>query len=182
MQGPRVHEIEEDAMGVQKGRKSVASHTPTLRVGDTAPDFELTGHRDGEKVRLSHFKGKKNVVLAFYPLDWTPVCSTEIPTFEADSEEFDRHDTQVLGISVDSVHSHNAWAKSLGGVQSYPLLADFHPKGEVAKRYGVWKEDKGISERAVFVIDKTGTVRYIDVHEIGEQPDPEAIFEQLRKL
>jgi alkyl hydroperoxide reductase subunit AhpC len=105
-----------------------------------------------------------------------------MPAFEADRADYERYDAQVLGISVDSVYSHVAFAKSLGGIASYPLLADFHPKGEVAKRYGVWKEDKGITERAVFVIDKSGKVRYIDVHDIGEQPDPEAIFEQLRKL
>jgi alkyl hydroperoxide reductase subunit AhpC len=105
-----------------------------------------------------------------------------MPAFEADWSEFERFDTQILGISVDSVPSHAAWAKALGGIQSYPLLADFHPKGDVAKKYGVWKEDKGISERAIFIIDKEGVVQYIDVHEIGEQPDPEAILEQLRKL
>lgn len=105
-----------------------------------------------------------------------------MPAFEADQAEYERYDAQVLGVSVDSVPSHVAYAKSLGGIASYPLLADFHPKGEVARKYGVWKEDKGITERAIFLIDKSGTVRYIDVHDIGEQPDPEAIFEQLRKL
>jgi alkyl hydroperoxide reductase subunit AhpC len=105
-----------------------------------------------------------------------------MPSYEADQAEFERYDAQVLGVSVDSIPSHIAWAKSLGGITTYPLLADFHPKGEVAKKYGVWKEDKGINERAVFVIDKKGIVRYIDVHDIGEQPDSEAIFEVLRKL
>jgi alkyl hydroperoxide reductase subunit AhpC len=105
-----------------------------------------------------------------------------MPAFEADKAAFDRYDAQVVGISVDSVPSHVAWARSIGGISTYPLLADFHPKGEVAKKYGVWKEDKGITERAIFVIDKQGVVRYIDVHDIGEQPDPEAIFEQLRRL
>jgi len=105
-----------------------------------------------------------------------------MPAFEADRAEYERYDAQVLGISVDSVPSHIAFAKSLGGIESYPLLADFHPKGEVAKKYGVWREAKGSSERAIFVIDKQGIIRYIDVHDAGEQPDPEAILEQLRKL
>jgi len=105
-----------------------------------------------------------------------------MPSFEAEQAEFERYDAQVLGVSVDSVPCHVAFAKSLGGIQSYPLLADFHPRGEVAKKYGVFKEDKGFTERAVFVIDKKGVVRYIDVHDIGEQPDNEQIFEELRKL
>jgi peroxiredoxin len=105
-----------------------------------------------------------------------------MPSYEADHAEFERFDAQVLGVSVDSVPCHVAFAKSLGGIESYPLLADFHPKGAVAKKYGALKEDKGITERAVFVIDKQGIVRYIDVHDISEQPDSEAIFEELRKL
>src|SRR5262245_21431371 len=105
-----------------------------------------------------------------------------MPSYEADRAEFERYDAQVLGVSVDSVPSHVAFAKSLGGIESYPLLADFHPKGEVSKKYGVWKDDKGISERAVFVIDRKGIVRYVDVHDIGEQPDSEPIFDVLRKL
>ena len=105
-----------------------------------------------------------------------------MPSYEADRAEFERYDAQVLGISVDSVPSHVAFAKSLGGIESYPLLADFHPKGEVCRKYGVYREEKGSSERALFVIDKQGVVRYIDVHDGGEQPDNEAIFELLRRF
>src|SRR5262245_22110699 len=105
-----------------------------------------------------------------------------MPSFEAEYDSFERHDAQVLGISIDSIPSHRAWAQSLRGIERYPLLADFHPKGEVARRYGVYKEDAGYTERAVFVIDKRGIVRYIDVHEIGEQPDTDQILEELRKL
>ena len=105
-----------------------------------------------------------------------------MPAFEAEQATFERYDAQVLGISVDSVASHVAFARSLGGIETYPLLADFHPKGDVARKYGVWREEVGESERAIFVIDKQGVVRYIDVHDVDEQPDPEAIFEQLRKL
>ncbi len=105
-----------------------------------------------------------------------------MPSYEADHAEFERFDAQVLGVSVDSVPCHVAFAKSLGGIESYPLLADFHPKGAVSKKYGVYKEDKGITERAVFLIDKKGVVRYVDVHDIGEQPDSEQLFEELRKM
>lgn len=96
--------------------------------------------------------------------------------------DFERYDAQVVGISVDSVPSHVAFAKSLGGIERYPLLADFHPKGEVSKKYGVYKEDKGHCERAVFVVDKQGVVRYIDVHDIGEAPENAQILEVLRDL
>ncbi len=96
--------------------------------------------------------------------------------------DFERYDAQVVGISVDSVPSHVAFAKSLGGIEKYPLLADFHPKGEVAKKYGVWKEDSGHCERAIVVVDKKGIVRYIDVHNIGEAPENAQILEVLREL
>lgn len=105
-----------------------------------------------------------------------------MPSYEADSAEFGRYDAQVVGISVDSVPSHVAFAKSIGGIDTYPLLADFHPKGEVSKQYGVWKDDKGISERAIFIVDKQGKVRYIDVHDISEQPDNTQLLDVLREL
>ena len=96
--------------------------------------------------------------------------------------DFDRYDAQVVGISVDSVPSHAAFAKSLGGIERYPLLADFHPKGEVSKKYGVFIDEKGHCERAIVVVDKQGTVRYIDVHNIGEAPENAQVLEVLREL
>jgi peroxiredoxin len=105
-----------------------------------------------------------------------------MPSYEADFAEFERYDAQVLGISVDSVPSHVAFAKSLGNLETYPLLADFHPKGEVSKKYGVWREEQGICERAIVVVDKEGKVRYIDVHDISEQPDNTQLIEVLREL
>ena len=103
-----------------------------------------------------------------------------MPSYQADLSRFEKHDTQVLGISVDSVPCNTAWAKSLGGI-SYDLLSDFEPKGEVARTFGAYRPE-GISERALFVIDKQGKIVYKDIHEIGEQPDNEEIFEVLRKL
>ena len=103
-----------------------------------------------------------------------------MPSYEADLSRFEKHDTQVLGISVDSVPCNTAWAKSLGGI-SYDLLSDFEPKGEVARKFDAYRSE-GISERALFVIDKQGKIVYKDIHAIGEQPDNEEIFDVLRKL
>jgi len=105
-----------------------------------------------------------------------------MPGYEAEMADFERYDAQVVGISVDSVPSHVAFAKSLGGIEKYPLLADFHPKGEVSKKYGVWKEDKGICERAIVVVDKQGIVRYFEVHDISEAPENSQILDVLREL
>lgn len=152
-----------------------------LNIGDTAPDFELKSHLEKDKkVKLSDLRGK-NVVVAFYPLDWTPVWTVQMPSYEADKARFEGYDAQVLGISVDSIPSHIAWAKSLGGI-SYDLLADFHPKGEVAKKYGAWRENDGITERALFIVDKEGKIAYIDIHDIGDQPDNEDLFDVLKKM
>ena len=104
-----------------------------------------------------------------------------MPAYEADKDRFEGYDAQVLGISVDSIPSHIAWAKSLGGI-TYDLLSDFHPKGEVAKSYGAWRETDGITERALFIVDKEGKVAYIDIHDIDDQPDNEDLFDVLKKL
>ncbi|KEO84571.1 alkyl hydroperoxide reductase [Tumebacillus flagellatus] len=103
-----------------------------------------------------------------------------MPSYEDDLSRFEAHNTQVLGISVDSIPSHEAWQRSVGGI-SYPLLSDFWPHGAVAEKFGVLRED-GISERALFIIDKEGIVRFIDVHPIGEQPDNDELFEVLKDL
>jgi peroxiredoxin len=104
-----------------------------------------------------------------------------MPAYEADLERFKGYDAQVLGISVDSVPCNAAWAKSLGGL-TYDLLSDFEPKGEVARAFGAYREGDGISERALFVVDKEGRIAFKDIHDIGDQPDNEELFEVLRKL
>jgi len=104
-----------------------------------------------------------------------------MPSYEADLSRFADADTQVLGISIDSIPSHVAWAKSLGGI-NYPLLADFEPKGAAARSFGAYRTADGISERALFIIDKQGKVVYKDIHEISKQPDNEVIHDVLRKL
>lgn len=104
----------------------------------------------------------------------------QIPSYEADRERFEEVDTQVLGISVDSTATNAAWAKSLN-VENVPLLSDFWPHGQVAQSYGVLRE-QGFTERAIFVVDKEGVIRYIDIHDIDEQPDNEVLLDVLRDL
>ena len=103
-----------------------------------------------------------------------------MPSYEEDLSEFERRNAQVLGISTDNVPSNEAWAKSLGGL-SYPLLSDFWPHGKTAVDYGVLR-NTGVAERAIFVVDKEGVIRYIDVHAIGEQPPTDKIMEALDRL
>lgn len=103
-----------------------------------------------------------------------------MPSYEDDLDEFEGTNTQVLGISVDSIPSHEAWQKSIGGI-SYPLCSDFYPHGEISEQYGVLR-DQGMSERALFIIDKEGIIRFIDVHPIDKQPENAELFEVLSKL
>jgi arsenate reductase-like glutaredoxin family protein len=103
-----------------------------------------------------------------------------MPSYELDLHKFEGYNTQVLGISIDHIPCLKAWAESLGGI-SYPLLSDFWPHGEVAREYGVFRDD-GRSERALFIVDKQGIVRYVDVHDIDDQPDNEELYEVLRQL
>lgn len=148
-----------------------------LKPGDTAPDFTLPS-TVGEKVTLSDYRGKKNVLLMFYPLDFSPVCSVEnkqcaemLPSKGAD-------DVQVLGVSVDSLWAHKAFAAQNG--ISYPLLADFHPKGEVARKYGVYLEDKGIAARTAYVVGKDGRIKDVIASDIPVARDIAKLIEKTR--
>lgn len=153
--------------------------TQTFRVGDVAPDFTLkTANR--QDWRLSNFRGKKNVLLAFVPFAFSRVCSAQLPAYEAELDRFQDYDTEVVSISTDSIHALKAWGNSMG--TSFPLLADFFPQGKVADLYGV-RSAGGFSNRAVILIDKEGIIRYIEVMEnTGDMPDNEPLFEVLRKL
>jgi len=158
-----------------------------LKVGDEAPDFVLPSVTGEQKdtIRLSDYRGKKNVVIAFYAADWTPVCTAQIPAYNADFDKFAAHDAQVIGISADSIFSHIAWQKRDVGMLKYPLASDFYPHGEVAKKYGVLREGDplpGISQRAVFVVDKKGKIAMAHLYELGQQPDNEDVFDVLKKL
>lgn len=160
---------------------------PTVQVGDEAPDFELPAVIGNikQRVKLSEYRGKQNVVLVFYPADWTPVCSAELPAFNAELEKFEGYHAAVIGISVDSIPSHIAWQKKEIGVLSLPLASDFYPHGATAAKYGILREGEpvpGISERAVFVVDKKGKIAYAKLYPIDRQPETEEVFEVLRKL
>lgn len=157
-----------------------------LKVGDVAPDFKLfavTGDKQ-EDFQLSSYKGK-NVVLLFYILDFTPVCSAELPPFQADYAELAAHDALVVGICTDSVFSHIAFQKSLGGL-NFPLASDRWPYAETAKAYGLFPATKhqfgGINDRAVFIVDKAGKIAWAKVYDIGEAPKVHDILDELKKL
>ncbi len=151
-----------------------------LTRGDDAPDFELRSHRGGS-VKLSDFRGKKNVVLAFHPLAFTPVCANQMAGYESDLARFERAGAAVLGISVDAQPAKAAWAGTLGPI-SYDLLSDFHPHGEVAQKYGVFRAAEGISERAIFVVDKQGKIAWSKVYAIPEQPKNDEVLAALQGL
>ena len=151
-----------------------------LKPGDEAPDFELRSHRGGT-VRLSDFRDRKNVVVAFHPLAFTPVCANQMRSYQMDGNRFDRLDTAILGVSMDAQPAKTAWAQSLGAI-SFDLLSDFHPHGEVAQKFGVFRPKEGFSERAIFVVDKRGKIAWSKVYDIPQQPDNEELFEALTKL
>ncbi len=156
-----------------------------IAIGAEAPDFELPSNelengRPGKKFRLSEFRGKKNVVLAFYPLDFSPTCTGENECFRNDFSDFEKSGAQVLGISVDSTWTHMAFAKQLG--LKYPLLADFQPRGAVAEKYGLFLADKGITARATVIVDKQGKVAFVKEEPLGQGRDNKAILAELAKL
>jgi peroxiredoxin len=151
-----------------------------LSPGDEAPDFELRSHRGGT-VKLSDFRGRKNVVVAFHPLAFTPVCANQMCAYQDDGPRFERADAVVLGLSIDPQPAKTAWATSLGTI-AFDLLSDFHPHGEVAQKFGVFRPKEGFSERAVFVVDKNGRIAWSKVYDIPQQPDNEELFNALEKL
>lgn len=148
-----------------------------IEVGQEAPDFTLKGP-GGDPVTLSSYRGEKNIVLVFFPLAFSGVCTTQLTDIGAHSSQYADADAQVIGISVDSHYANEAFAKSLGLTDAL-LVGDFHPKGAVAQSYGVYKDAAGISTRASFVIDKQGIVRHADVQEPLNIPDEEAYFAAL---
>lgn len=150
-----------------------------VRGGVMAPDFTLPSI-SGESVTLSQFFGKKNIVLSFVPAAWTPVCSDQWPGYNITRNLFEKNDAILIGITVDSIPTLNAWTREMGGLW-FPVLSDFWPHGAVAKKYGVLRGD-GTSERALFVIDKRGIICFIDVHDINQRPKLEVLIEELEKL
>ena len=150
-----------------------------LKVGDKAPDFSLPSIT-GERIALSQFRGKKNVVLSFVPAAWTPVCSNQWPAYNISEGLFKDADTVLIGITVDNIPTLYAWTKEMGGAW-FSVLSDFWPHGAVAAKYGILRSS-GTSERALFVIDKRGIIRYMDIHDINELPKLEVLAGELRKI
>jgi peroxiredoxin len=150
-----------------------------VKVGDQAPDFTLPSV-SGREISLSRFRGKKNVIISFVPAAWTPVCSDQWPGYNITKDLFDRNDAVLIGITVDNIPTLYAWTNQMGRLW-FPVLSDFWPHGAVALKYGVLRSD-GVTERALFVIDKKGAIRAIHVSDINIRPDLEYIATELEKV
>ena len=169
--------------GYQVDKLKPTDSQTTLKVGDEAPDFTLPAI-DGGKISLTQYRGKKNVVLSFVPAAWTPVCTYQWPVYDLAQDIFSNHDAVLLGISVDNVPTLYAWTKTIannGEKFWFPVLSDFYPHGAVAQKYGVLRSE-GFSERALFVIDKRGIIRFMDIHDINERPPLMDLLKTLKAL
>ena len=152
--------------------------TSALGPGTPAPDFTLAGTSQ-EPISLHDFRGRP-VILCFYPADFSPVCGGQVVLYSELLPEFEGFDAQILGISVDSAWSHRAFAEARH--VTFPLLADFEPKGAVARRYGVYRAQDGFTERALFVIDSEGIIRWSYVSPIDVSPGAQGILQALEAL
>ncbi len=149
-----------------------------LPAGTKAPDFELNTTPD-QRVALSAFFGRP-VILVFYPADWSPVCGDQLALYNQLLGEFRKHDAQLLGVSVDGSWCHLAYAHDRN--LRFPLLSDFEPKGEVARRYGVYQHGAGVAERGLFVLDREAMIRWSYVSPLGVNPGADGILDALESL
>jgi peroxiredoxin len=149
-----------------------------LPPGTKAPEFSLPSTPD-QRVSLAEFRGRP-VILAFYPEDWSPVCSDQLALYQELLPEFQRFGAELLGVSVDGIWSHLAFAKDRN--LHFPLLSDFEPKGEVSRMYGAYRAADGTSERALFVIDADGVVHWSYVSPVGINPGADGILRALEEL
>ncbi|MBO9632046.1 MAG: redoxin domain-containing protein [Chitinophagaceae bacterium] len=149
-----------------------------LQKGTIAPDFELYTTPD-QKLKLSDFKGKR-LILAFYPADWSPVCSDQMSLYNETLRLFHKYNAEILGISVDSKWCHMAFEENRN--LHFPLLADFEPKGEVSRRYGAYDEETGESLRALFVIDEKGIIRWSHLSPDSVNPGADGILDALEEM
>jgi len=150
-----------------------------VKVGQKAPDFTLPSV-GGDRISLKDFHGRKNVMISFVPAAFTPICSAQWPGYSLVSDLFEQHDTVVLGITTDNLPSLHAWIRELGGL-NFAVLSDFYPHGAVAKKFGVLRGD-GMAERALFLVDKQGVIRWIDVHDINQRPPLEDLVRAMEAL
>jgi peroxiredoxin len=149
-----------------------------LKAGTQAPNFELNSTPD-QRVALSDFRGQR-VILAFYPADWSPICGDQLALYNELRDEFGKHNAMCMGISVDGVWCHAAFREHRG--YKLALLSDFEPKGEVARDYGVYRTKEGVSERALFIIDEEGVIRWSYVSPIGINPGADGILKALEEM
>ena len=152
--------------------------TRILQAGTAAPEFTLQTTPD-QTLALSELRGRP-VVLAFYPADWSPVCGDEMALFNAVLPDLQELGAEMIGISVDGVWCHAAFAKARN--LHFPLLADFEPKGAVARQYGAYREQEGVSERALFVVDEKGTIAWSYLSPIGVNPGADGVLRALEAL
>jgi len=149
-----------------------------LPAGTVAPEFSLRSTPD-QTVKLNEFRGRP-VVLVFYPADWSPVCGDQMSLYNELLGEFRQFGAEILGISVDGAWCHAAFCRDRK--LHFPLLADFEPKGEVASRYGVYRQSEGVCERALFVIDAVGMIRWSYVSPVGVNPGADGVLAALERL
>ena len=161
------------------GQLKPVDSTLKLNVGEKVPDFALPSV-SREMIYLNQFKGKKHVVISFVPAAWTPVCSDQWPGYNIVKEIFDQHNAILIGITVDNIPTLYAWTNQMGKLW-FNVLSDFWPHGKVADMFGVLRSD-GVSERALFVIDKEGILRYAHVSDINIRPDLQDLVKELEKL
>jgi peroxiredoxin len=150
-----------------------------VKVGEKAKGFALSDQNE-EEFKLSGFKGKR-VLLSFHPLAWTSVCSEQMKSLEKTKDTFDSLKTIAVGVSIDTVPSKKAWADSLG-IKNTRLLSDFWPHGRVARRYGIFRQEDGISERANIIIDEKQRIAFFKVYKLGQLPDIQEIVNAIRKM
>ena len=148
--------------------------------GSKAPNFKIPSH-DGEPIELKDFIGKKNVILSFHIFSFTGGWTHQVSSFRIHNESFEEMDTQVLGISCDARPTQVAFASSLGSIP-YPILADFHPHGEVSKAYGVFDDVRGTPKRAIVIIDKNGIIQFSKTYDKVPDLDPQEILDEVKKL
>jgi len=158
--------------------KSTDQRSTPLPPGSEAPDFALPSTPD-QSLSLADFRGQP-VIIAFYPEDWSPVCSDQLALYQALLPEFRKFNAELLGISVDGIWSHLAFAKDRN--LHFPLLADFEPKGEVSRMYRAYRAKEGMSERALYVIDGEGVVRWSYISPVGLNPGADGILSALEDL
>jgi alkyl hydroperoxide reductase subunit AhpC len=158
-----------------------------LAVGDKAPEFDLPAvqGKQRSRFRMKDYQGKNLVVVTFHPLDWTPTCESQVPILDSMREGFAACGAQVVDISVDSIESHIAWQEREIGAVQFPLCADFYPHGEVTEQFGILRVGPpvpGISERAAFVVDRAGIIRFAKVYPIDQLPDLPGLLAETEKI